>query len=74
MSIEGNVDPGAVARTGIALLQDKVVASRLMRREAIERFRGKPGRTFETTVPGVLPVVCYPHAVGRWICGESGDG
>lgn len=55
MAIEGNVDPGAVARTGINLLQDKVVASRLMRREAIERFRGKPGRTFETTVPGVLP-------------------
>ena len=59
MAIEGNVDPGAVARTGIELLQDKVVASRLMRREAIERFRGKPGRTFETTVPGVLPVREY---------------
>lgn len=59
MAIEGNVDPGAVARTGLTILHDKVVASRLMRREAIERFRGKPGRTLEATVPGVLPVREY---------------
>lgn len=55
MAISGNVDPGAVARTGIELLDDKVVASALVTRESFEQFRGKPGYTFETTVPGVLP-------------------
>ena len=55
MAISGNVDPGAVARTGIELLEDKVVASALVTRESFEQFRGKPGYTFETTVPGVLP-------------------
>lgn len=55
MAVESNVDPRKIARVGIGLLEDRVVASNVVTRESFDQFRGNPGRTVETTVPGVLP-------------------
>lgn len=46
---------GAIVKAGITSLTENVVVSNLVTREGLDQWRGKPGMTVETTVPGVLP-------------------